>query len=52
MAFLNVVAWIMMILAIIAYFFGTLTEESTGKRFANFLMLIGYIGTLIAYINK
>lgn len=52
MAFLNVVAWIFLILSIIVYSINMITEKSIGNRFGNLILLLGYIGTLIAYINK
>ena len=52
MAFLNVVAWIILILSIIVYIVGMITNKSMGERIGNLVLLLGYIGTLIAYINK
>lgn len=52
MAFLNVVAWITIILGIIASSISMLTDEKGKNRFVYFIMLLGNVGTLIAYINK
>ena len=52
MIVLNVIAWIVFIISILAYTVETVREEKIGSRVANFIVLLGFICTLIAYINK
>ena len=52
MIVLNVIAWIILIISILVYTVETVTEKTIGNRVANFIVLLGYICTLIAYINK
>ena len=52
MIVLNVIAWIILIISIFAYTVGTVTEKTVSRRVAEFVFMLGYICTLIAYINK
>ena len=52
MIVLNVIAWIILIISILAFAVGTVTDKTISGRVGNFVLLLGYICTLIAYINK
>lgn len=52
MIVLNVIAWIFLIISILAYAVGTVTEKTISGRVEDFALMLGYICTLIAYINK
>ena len=52
MIVLNIIAWIILIISILAYTVETVREETIGSRVANFIVLLGFICSLIAYINK
>lgn len=52
MIVLNVIAWIVFIISIFAYTVGTVIDKTISGRVGNFVLLLGYICTLIAYINK
>lgn len=52
MIVLNVIAWIFLIISIFAYTVGTVMNKTMSERVGNFVLLLGYICTLIAYINK
>ena len=52
MIILNVIAWIVFIISIFAYTVGTVMNKTMSGRVGNFVLLLGYICTLIAYINK
>ena len=52
MIVLNVIAWIFLIISILVYAVGTVTEKTVNRRVAEFVFMLGYICTLIAYINK
>ena len=52
MGFLNVVAWIILTFTIFVYTLNVLVEEHKGKRSLDFIFLLGYVATLIAYIKK
>jgi hypothetical protein len=52
MVFLNVVAWITILLGILVSTISMLLDEKSVNRFIDFIVLLGYVGTLIAYINK
>ena len=52
MIVLNVIAWIVFIISIFAYTVGTVMNKTMRGRVGNFVLLLGYIFTLIAYLNK
>ena len=52
MIVLNIIAWIILIISILAYTVGTVTDKTISGRVGNFIVLLGFICTLIAYINK
>ena len=52
MIVLNVIAWMFLIMTILAYTVGTVTEKTVSRRVSEFVFMLGYICTLIAYINK
>lgn len=52
MIVLNVIAWIVLILSITAYAVGTVIEKTISGRIGDFVLLLGYIAILIAYVNK
>ena len=52
MIVLNVIAWIVFIISILAYTVGTVMNKTMSERVGNFVLLLGYICTFIAYINK
>ena len=52
MIVLNVIAWMLLIISILAYTVGTVRDKTISGRVGNFVLLLGYICTLIAYINK
>ena len=52
MIVLNVIAWIILIISIFAYTVGTVRDKTMSGRVVHFVLLLGYICTLIAYINE
>ena len=52
MIVLNVIAWIFLIISILVNAIGTVTDKTISVRVGNFVCMLGYICTLIAYINK
>ena len=52
MIVLNVIAWIFLIISILAFAIGTVTDKTISGRVGDFVFMLGYICTLIAYINK
>ena len=52
MIVLNVIAWIVLIISIMAFAIGTVTDKTISGRVGDFALMLGYICTLIAYINK
>ena len=52
MIVLNVIAWIFLIISILAFARGVVIEEPRASRALDFVLMLGYICTLIAYINK
>ena len=52
MIILNIIAWMLLIISILAYTVGTVIDKTISGRVGNFVLLLGYICTLIAYINK
>ena len=52
MIVLNVIAWMFLIITILAYTVGTVRDDTMAGRVVHFVLLLGYICTLIAYINK
>ena len=52
MIVLNVIAWIFLIISILAFAIGTVTDKTVSGRVGDFVFMLGYICTLIAYINK
>ena len=52
MIVLNVIAWIILIISILAFAIGTVTDKTVSGRVGDFVFMLGYICTLIAYINK
>lgn len=52
MIVLNIIAWIILIISILAFARGVVIEEPRDSRALDFVLMLGYICTLIAYINK
>ena len=52
MIVLNVIAWIFLIMSILAFTKEVVIKKTTANRALDFVLLLGYICTLIAYINK
>ena len=53
MIVLNVIAWIILIISILAYTVETVREETIGSRVANFIVLLGLlIVTIRIYFHK
>ena len=52
MIVLNIIAWIVFIISILACTVGTVMNKTMSGRVENFVLLLGFICTLIAYINK
>ena len=52
MIVLNIIAWIILIISILAFAIGTVTDKTVSGRVGDFVFMLGYICTLIAYINK
>ena len=52
MIVLNLIAWIILITSILAFAIGTVTDKTVSGRVGDFALMLGYICTLIAYINK
>lgn len=49
---LNLIAWIMFILTILACVVSMISNEDKDRRVSALMLLLGYICTVIAFINK
>ncbi len=52
MIVLNVIAWIILILSILGNAIGAVVNKTESTRVENLVLMLGYICTLIVYINK